>query len=172
MGKNRVGSRPRGRYVEYVRGPSDLNRPPTRRWKAAVRTALRENYRKEKNACIELVNVDGSKNDRTIIMVSILAQGSIQKRYNTCGKPKCRCNRDGKRHGPYWYLLLPLPMELVRKGMPKAKQFYLDEEEALSLKARITNYKALQSKVWNELYEELTKGGKLDKRTSKLNLYH
>jgi len=63
-------------------------------------------------------------------------------------------------------------MELVRKGMPKAKQFYLDEEEALSLKARITNYKALQSKVWNELYEELTKGGKLDKRTSKLNLYH
>jgi len=129
-----------------------------------MRTALREVHRKKTKAQIVLNAVDPTTKERTVIKAAILATGSIHKRYNKCGKTRCHCYRGVKRHGPYWYLSLPMPLEMVHKGSSKMKHFYINEEEALMLKARIANYKKLQEQVWNELYNELVNGGKLDER--------
>jgi hypothetical protein len=135
---------------------------PFRKWKSATRTALRAIHRKRTRAQIVLEVVDPTTDERTVIMASILARGTVHKRYNKCGKTKCHCYRGPKRHGPYWYLALPMPMEMVRKGAPKTRNFYINEEEALMLRSRIANYKRIQQKVWDELYDELVNGGKLD----------
>lgn len=38
-----------------------------------------------------------------ILAVDLLCPGSIVKRFNTCGKPHCRCAQDSAaRHGPYY----------------------------------------------------------------------
>lgn len=40
---------------------------------------------------------------RQILGMDLLCPGSIVKRFNTCGKPGCRCASDpSARHGPYY----------------------------------------------------------------------
>jgi hypothetical protein len=133
-----------------------------RRYRAAVKSHLRSNYRKKKAATIDLSTIGMSPKDKAIIRVSILATGSIQRRFNTCGKSDCPCMKGGKKHGPYWYLALPMPANMVRNGAPRIKHLYITEEEANTLKERIINYHRLQDKVWFELYDDFENGDVVD----------
>ena len=40
---------------------------------------------------------------RQIVAVELLCPGSLVRRFNTCGRPQCRCASDpAARHGPYY----------------------------------------------------------------------
>lgn len=40
---------------------------------------------------------------RQILAVELLCPGSLVRRFNTCGRPHCRCSSDpAARHGPYY----------------------------------------------------------------------
>lgn len=40
---------------------------------------------------------------RQILAMDLLCPGSIVERFNTCGRPQCRCASDpSERHGPYY----------------------------------------------------------------------
>jgi hypothetical protein len=40
---------------------------------------------------------------RQIMEIGLVCPGTLSKRFNTCGKPNCRCAHDPKaRHGPYY----------------------------------------------------------------------
>lgn len=40
---------------------------------------------------------------REIMEVDLVCPGTLSQRYNTCGKPNCRCAQDpDARHGPYY----------------------------------------------------------------------
>ncbi len=132
------------------------------KWRSATKAELRTKYRKSKKATIELSMSDKSAKDRPIIMASILARGSVQRRFNSCGKPDCPCTKGGKKHGPYWYLSLPMPAHMVRKGTSRMKHFYITQEEALNLMARINNFRALQDQVWLELFDDFENGESIE----------
>ncbi len=132
------------------------------KWRSATAANLRHKYRKSKKAKIELSMSGLAPKDRPIILASILAQGSVQRRFNTCGKPDCPCSKGGKKHGPYWYLSLPMPADMVRKGTSRMKHFYITQEEALNLMERINNFRALQDRVWLELFDDFENGNSID----------
>jgi len=133
------------------------------RWRSAVKAKLRKRYRTRENAVIRLSALGLSDRDLPVIKASVLAQGSIQKRYNTCGKKDCPCSRDPrKRHGPYYYLSLPMPMYMVNEGSPRMKHFYLSESEVEELRSRISTYRMLVEKAWLDIYDEFEKGTDID----------
>lgn len=127
-----------------------------RKWRSGLNAMRREKYRERNRSMTVLENFKGEKNE--LIRTSILAMGSIQERFNTCGKKDCPCLMEGKRHGPYYYLSLPLPKEMVRSGHPRVKHFYITKDEAWMLEERIKNFKRLQNEAWDELWNEFTKG--------------
>jgi hypothetical protein len=133
-----------------------------RKWLSAAKADLRFKYRKFKKATIELDMPGMSPKDKPVIMASILARGSIQTRFNTCGKPKCHCTKGGKKHGPYYYLSLPMPADHVRKGTPRMKHFYITEQEANNLRMRISNFRRLEDQVWLELLDDFENGERID----------
>lgn len=128
-----------------------------RKWKAGLKAEQRERYRQKRKSTTVLENFPGEKNE--LVKTSILALGSIQKRYNTCGKKDCPCMLEGKKHGPYYYLALPLPKEMVAAGHPRIKYFYVTADEAWLLGERIKNFKRLQDEAWDELWNEFTRSG-------------
>jgi len=132
------------------------------KWRSATAADLRCKYRKNKKAQIPLSMPGLPPEDRPLILASILARGSIQRRFNTCGKPDCPCSKGGKKHGPYWYLSLPMPADHVRKGSPRMRHFYITQEEANNLMARIDNFRRLQDQVWLELFDDFENGGSID----------
>ena len=141
---------------------NEAKRTYGRKWLSATKADLRFKYRKYKKATIDLKMTGMSPEDRPIIMASILARGSVQMRFNTCGKPDCPCSKGGKKHGPYWYLSLPMPADHVRKGSPRMRHFYITQEEAKNLKERIDNFRKLQDQVWFELFDDFENGDSID----------
>ena len=138
-----------------------------RRWLSATKANLRYDYRKSKKAKIELNMTGMSAKDRPVILASILARGSVQMRFNTCGKPDCPCSKGGKKHGPYWYLSLPMPADHVGKGSPRMKHFYITKQEAENLTERIDNFRRLQEQVWLELFDDFENGENIDDHIEK-----
>jgi hypothetical protein len=129
-----------------------------RRWKSRTKAEIREEFRRGKKTGVGLEDLSGDL--REMIKTSLLAMGSVQVRYVTCGKKDCRCmKRDGKRHGPYYYFSLPLPAEMVKAGRPRVKHFYITPEEAEEIDKRIANFRKLQERIWDEVWAEFTESG-------------
>ena len=123
-----------------------------RRWRAGLKEHARKRYRKKKTASIDVA--DMARTEKDTIKLFILASGSVQERYNTCGHASCQCMNGGRKHGPYYYLSLPLPKEMVEAGMPRMKHFYITKFEAIEFQRRIENLRALQDQVWDEIWDD------------------
>ena len=68
-------------------------------------------------------------------------RGSIRQSNLTCGKPLCRCHQSPKkRHGPYWYVTVPL-------GNGRNKSYLLTAAQVPAIKKA----KAAYEKLWKEL---------------------
>jgi hypothetical protein len=123
-----------------------------RRWRSRVKAQQRERYIQRSKKHIEIT--DFTDKEKDLVKASLLAMGSVQVRYNTCGKRDCPCMTEGRKHGPYYYLSLPLPMKMVKAGYPRMKHFYVTKDEALVLEKRIKMFKKLQDAVWDEIWDE------------------
>ena len=123
-----------------------------RKWRAGFKSKKRKAYREKKDPRFEIEDL--STREKELIKMSLLAMGSVQKRYNTCGKKNCACMRYGEKHGPYYYLSLPLPAEMVKAGLPRMKHLYITYDEAVEYNKRIRDFKALQDQIWDEIWEE------------------
>ena len=54
------------------------------------------------------------------VSVGDLRPGSLTRRFLQCGKPRCRCRRDGATgHGPYWSLTFKVQGKTVTRSIPK-----------------------------------------------------
>jgi hypothetical protein len=49
-----------------------------------------------------------------------LLRASFVEQLQTCGKPNCACHRQGKKHGPYYYLTMCLGVGKIRKFLLKS----------------------------------------------------
>jgi hypothetical protein len=85
-----------------------------------------------------------------------LLKGTLVVRYKVCGKPGCRCMKEGKKHGPYVYLsrsvggktrMVPVP------GADRQRVKRLTEDYRKFRKARERAMKVARAMVelWNEL---------------------
>ena len=55
-----------------------------------------------------------------LVSVGDLRPGSLTRRFLQCGKPRCRCQRDGATgHGPYWSLTFKVQGKTVTRSIPK-----------------------------------------------------
>lgn len=70
--------------------------------------------------------------------LGFIAQGTVQRRYKTCGQPGCVCQRDpDKRHGPYYHW--------TRKVAGKTVSVTLTQEEAELYRRAIANSRKLDA---------------------------
>lgn len=82
---------------------------------------------------------------KRILDVGFVAEGSLVKRFLTCGNPSCRChNNPDKRHGPYFQ------MTWKRNGKTIAK--FISPELASMYRQWIDNKKNLQA-ILKEMYK-------------------
>lgn len=82
---------------------------------------------------------------KRILNVGFVAEGSLIKRFLTCGNPSCRChNNPDKRHGPYFQ------MTWKRNGKTVSK--FISPELASMYKQWIDNKKNLQT-ILKEMYK-------------------
>ncbi len=69
--------------------------------------------------------------------IGFVCQGSVQTRWNECGKPTCRCHQDPEnRHGPYHYW--------TRKARGKTVGMMLTEDERPLYREWIKNNRNLE----------------------------
>lgn len=70
-----------------------------------------------------------------------VVRGSLARYYLTCGKKSCRCHLSkGNRHGPYWYVSVPI-------GKGRNKSYLLAPSQVSDAKASTAAYK----KLWEGL---------------------
>lgn len=70
-----------------------------------------------------------------------IIRGSIRRSHLTCGKPLCRCHQSPqKRHGPYWYVSVPV-------GKGRNKSYLLTAAQVPAFKKA----RAAYQKLWKEL---------------------
>lgn len=131
------------KYGEPTGDIVEAKRRHGRKWRSHIRAAHRAEAREKHKG-------------RDVLRTSVLATGSVQQRYVTCGRPKCQCMTHGKKHGPYWYLSLPVPARRSRGGGPTMVHFYLTQEEAALYGERIRRFRELQDQVWDDLWSELS----------------
>jgi hypothetical protein len=149
-GSRRKARRKKDAYEETIK---DAKNEFGRRWRSGLKAKARRKYLNKKGSRIKIGHIHDEEKD--IIKASLLAMGSISKRFNTCGKVDCSCMTGGKKHGPYYYLSMALPVSMIEKGHPRMKHFYITEREAESYRERIRVFKDLQDQVWEELWDEL-----------------
>ena len=101
------------------------------------------------------IKLDDLGHGETELPLHLLAKGKVLKRYLQCGKENCMCNKGGKKHGPYYYLVINIPANMRGPGDPKQKWFYLTKEEAERFKARIRNFSQLVNNMFSDIWEEL-----------------
>jgi len=119
-----------------------------RKWRSHLRAARRKDFRAK--------HEDGKHHDRDTLKASVLATGSVQQRYVTCGRARCQCMTGGRKHGPYWYLSMPVPARRSRDGNPTMVHFYLTQAEAAFYGERIRRFRELQDQVWDDVWAELS----------------
>ena len=82
---------------------------------------------------------------KRILTVGFVAEGSLIKRFLTCGNPSCRChNNPDKRHGPYFQ------MTWKRNGKTVSK--FISPELASMYRQWIDNKKNLQA-ILKKMYK-------------------
>ena len=67
-----------------------------------------------------------------------MVKGSLIEHYKKCGSSVCVC-REGKLHGPYWYLSY--------KEANKSTLKYIDVEDLAKVSRLAANYKKFQSNI-------------------------
>lgn len=69
-----------------------------------------------------------------LLALGDMRPGALNKQYNVCGKPNCRCKdpEDPKRHGPYYQL------SYTRKG--KSTTEFVRKEMVAEVKRQIRTY--------------------------------
>jgi hypothetical protein len=65
---------------------------------------------------------------KQILQIGFIMEGSLSKRYLTCGKPLCRCLSDPThRHGPYYQLTWKRNGRTVAKFIPESLALQYEE---------------------------------------------
>ena len=60
--------------------------------------------------------------------IGFICQGSVLKRYTSCGNPNCRCQADPpQRHGPYWQWTRKVAAKTVTVRLPPAEAVLYQE---------------------------------------------
>jgi hypothetical protein len=136
------------KYGESSDDIAEAKRNHGRKWRSYLRAARRKDFRAR--------NEGGKHQDQDILKASVLATGSVQQRHVTCGRAKCQCMTHGKKHGPYWYLSMPVPARRSSDGNPTMVHFYLTQAEAAFYAERIRRFRELQDQVWDALWSELS----------------
>ncbi len=67
-----------------------------------------------------------------------MIKGTVIKHYKKCGSKRCIC-REGKLHGPYWYLSY--------KEGNKSNLKYINRKELVRISRLAGNYKKFQSNI-------------------------
>jgi hypothetical protein len=138
--------------------PKEAKRLYGRRWKAMRKADQRYRLRRKRNSKIEIHSYEGVMKE--VLKLTLLAKGSVNTRYVTCGKKDCPCMEDkSKRHGPYYYLSLPVPKDMWGHNYPKVKHFYITEMEAMEFDKKIENYKRIQQQIWLDILDEFEGSG-------------
>lgn len=151
----RPRGRPRNRPTPHHKDPKERKEGPETgtRNRTGTRTTLRDEIREKQAA--RPVTVDDLEHGNADVPVHVLAKGNVIKRYVQCGKEGCSCMRGGKRHGPYYYLVITVPASQRGPKAPRQKWFYLTKEEADRFRTRIRNFRILTNSMFGDLWEEL-----------------
>jgi hypothetical protein len=70
-----------------------------------------------------------------------LIRASFVERFARCGKAQCHCHRDGRKHGPFYYLTQCLAVGKMKKFALKTP------EDQHAAKAAIEKYRLLQEQL-------------------------
>jgi hypothetical protein len=68
-------------------------------------------------------------------------RASFVERFSVCGKAQCHCHRDGRKHGPFYYLTQCLAAGKVKKLHLKT------DAEQQTAKAAVEKYRHLQEQL-------------------------
>jgi hypothetical protein len=137
--------------------PSARRRPGRPRKDTLRRLELRkEHQNKQKQTPIF---VDDLEFGKTQVPIHFFARGKVIKRYQTCGKKGCACQKGPRyQHGPYYYLVVTNPKHSKNPNEPKQKWFYLTQEEADRIRKRITNFNLLSQSLFSDVFDEMSAG--------------
>jgi|GEM_PF-2652863 len=138
--------------------PSSARRRPGRPRKDTLRRIQfrREHQLKQEQAPLDVDNLEFGKAQ---VPIHFFARGKIIKRYQTCGKKNCACQKSARsQHGPYYYLVVTNPGHSKNPDEPKQKWFYLTHEEADRLRKRITNFNLFAQSLFSDIFDEMKAG--------------
>jgi len=76
--------------------------------------------------------------ERENLCLRDMIKGSVIKHYKKCGGKRCSC-REGKLHGPYWYLSY--------KEGTKSNLKYINRKDLIRISRLAGNYKKFQSNI-------------------------
>ena len=76
-----------------------------------------------------------------------IIKGTVIKHYKKCGSKRCIC-KEGKLHGPYWYLSY--------KEENKSNLKYINKKDLVRISRLAGNYKKFQSNITRIRSEEHT----------------
>ncbi len=82
--------------------------------------------------------------------VGYIASGSLARRYNRCGKPRCACHADPARlHGPYWLFTAKVNGKTVNRRLSEDEAALYEQWIANDRKARslLAEMRALADKL-------------------------
>ena len=85
---------------------------------------------------LKKLRADYQKLQQELAQLGHVVPGTIQKRSYGCGKPYCRCHREGILHGPYY--------QWTRKVGGKTVTINLDKETAMIVREWIQNNRKLR----------------------------
>lgn len=137
--------------------PEEAKRLYGRRWRSMRKADKRDKLRRKRDSKIEVKSYEGIMKE--VLKISLLAKGSVNIRYVTCGKKNCPCMENrSKRHGPYYYLSLPMPKEMWGH-VPRVKHFYITHMEAMEFDRKINNYRKMQEHLLIDLLDEFEGSG-------------
>jgi hypothetical protein len=66
--------------------------------------------------------------------------GTPSESYRTCGNPRCRCHRDGPKHGPHLYVTF-------RGNEGKTTGYYVPTGAQQTVRAGVAAWHALQERL-------------------------
>lgn len=155
--ERRPPGRPRSRKDDTDGIKVRRRRPRLVRPKSPRRTAVRADRRNDvfRRQASQGLAIDDLEHGDSEVPLHLLSKGRVVKRYVQCGKERCRCRTGGRRHGPYNYLVINIPVHMRRPKGPRQRWYYLTEEEAQRFRTRIRNFHILVKNMLADMWEEL-----------------
>ena len=94
-----------------------------------------------------------------ILRIGFIMEGSLSKRYLTCGKPLCRCISDlTHRHGPYYQLTWKRNGRTVAQFIPESLALQYEEwvRNRQSLSKLLKQMHAISKKAIDSHFKSIT----------------